>query len=316
VSRERRSGTEKRHHPVVRVTHWVNVAALTIMVGSGLRIFNAYPGFAPRGGRFCCYPFEGRPIPEWLTFGGWLAGARNWHFAMMWVLVVNGLVYLGWIYLHGEWRDLVPRRGDRHQVWQMIRFYLTLRSDHPDQGKHNALQKLSYFAVPLIAAAAVVSGLAIWKPVSLAWLTNLMGGYVWARYWHFLAMLSLVAFAIAHVIMVIAVDPYSMRSMLTGHYDHTLSPQARNARPFTNLRPPHGPEPGVEQPATAPTSEPVPPGPDRMETVDVPVEGRTEPEADPTLRPATDRPLSEPPSPEAPGSDSEVDSGSPNEERE
>jgi len=235
------TGGEKRHHAVVRVTHLVNAVALAIMVASGLRIFNAYPGFAPRGGTFCCYPFEGQPVPEWLTFGGWLAGARNWHFAMMWVLVVNGLVYLGWIYLHGEWRDLVPRRGDVRDVREMIRFYLTLRPDHPRQGKHNVLQRLSYFALPIIAAAAVTSGIAIWKPVTLGWLTDLMGGYVWARYWHFLAMLALVGFTVVHVIMVLTVDPYSIRAMITGRYDESLSPAARNARPFVNLRrPPAG----------------------------------------------------------------------------
>ena len=77
-----------------------------------MRIFNAYPAFHRKGETFCCYPFEGHAIPDWLTFGGWLGGARHWHFAMMWVLVVNGFVYLGLVYLHGEWRDLVPRRGD------------------------------------------------------------------------------------------------------------------------------------------------------------------------------------------------------------
>ena len=236
----------KRHHWVVRVTHWVNVLALTIMVGSGLRIFNAYPAFAPRGGSFCCYPFAGQAIPEWLTFGGWLAGARNWHFAMMWVLVVNGLVYLGWVYLHGEWRDLVPRKGDLRDTWQMIRFYTTLRPDHPRQGKHNALQKLSYFAVPIIAAVAVLSGLAIWKPVTLGWLTGAMGGYVWARYWHFLAMLALVAFTVGHVVMVFAVDPHSMRSMVTGRYDPDRSPEARNARPFGRRRGESVPDPEPE----------------------------------------------------------------------
>jgi Ni/Fe-hydrogenase b-type cytochrome subunit len=225
----------KRHHPVVRVTHWVNAVALAVMVGSGLRIFNAYPAFAPRGGTFCCYPFQGR-VPEWLTFGGWLAGARNWHFAAMWLLVLNGLVYLGWIWLHGEWRDLTPRRGDARDAWQMVRFYLFLRPDHPPQGKHNTLQKLSYFTVPLMAVAAVVSGLAIWKPVSLGWLTRLLGGYVWARYWHFLAMLALVAFTIGHVFMVLAVDPGSLRAILTGHYDPSRSPHLRNARPFSRAR--------------------------------------------------------------------------------
>ena len=125
----------KRHHWIVRVTHWVNAVALTIMVGSGLRIFNAYPAFARRGETFCCYPFAHKAIPSWLTFGGWLAGARNWHFAAMWVLVLNGLVYLAFIYLHGEWRDLVPRRGDVRDSWEMFKFYAFARRDHPRQGK-------------------------------------------------------------------------------------------------------------------------------------------------------------------------------------
>ena len=132
---------EKRHHWIVRVTHWVNVVAIVIMVGSGLQIFNAYPAFARKGELFCCYPWEGKPFPAWLTFGGWLAGARNWHFAMMWVLVVNGLIYLAFVYLHGEWRDLVPRKGDIRDSWQMLKFYTFRRKDHPHQGKHNALQK-------------------------------------------------------------------------------------------------------------------------------------------------------------------------------
>lgn len=226
----------RRHHVVVRITHWVNVLAITVMVGSGLRIFNAYPAFARRGETFCCYPFEGKPIPDWLTFGGWLAGARNWHFAMMWLLVLNGVVYLTFVYLHGEWRDLVPRRGDPRDSWQMVKFYLFLRRDHPRQGKHNALQKLAYFSLPLIAVVAVASGLAIWKPVQLSWLTALFGGYVWARYFHFLAMLAVVVLSVGHVFMVFAVDPYSLRSMVTGGYDPALSPEERNARPFLNLR--------------------------------------------------------------------------------
>lgn len=227
----------RRHHWVVRLTHWVNTVALAVMVTSGLRIFNAYPAFAPRGGTFCCYPLAGRPVPDWLTFGGWLAGARHWHFAMMWVLVVNGLVYLGFVYLHGEWRELAPRRGDPRDAWEMVKFYLTVRKDHPPQGKHNALQKYAYLSLPLLAAVAVASGLAIWKPVQLGWLTRLMGGYVWARYWHFLAMLGLVAVTFVHVFMVFSVDPYSIPAMITGRYDQELSPQRRNARPFRHLSP-------------------------------------------------------------------------------
>lgn len=228
-------GVAKRNHWVVRVTHWVNVIALPIMIGSGLQIFTAYPRFARKGESFCCYPDGGIPIPEWMLFGGWLAGARNWHFAMMWILVANGFVYLSFIYLHGEWRELAPRRGDLRDSWEMLKFYAFARRDHPRQGKHNALQKSAYFLMPLLGIVLVVSGLAIWKPVQLGWLTALMGGYVWARYWHFLATWLLILLAVVHVFMVIAVDPYALRAIITGKYNYAKSPEQRNARPFYHL---------------------------------------------------------------------------------
>ncbi|HSU17710.1 cytochrome b/b6 domain-containing protein [Longimicrobium sp.] len=240
----------RRHHWIVRATHWVNVVALTLMVGSGLRIFNAYPAFARKGEAFCCWPWEGHAIPGWLTFGGWLAGARNWHFAMMWVLAVNGAIYLAFIWLHGEWRDLAPRRGDPRDAWEMIKFYLFVRKTHPRQGKHNALQKGVYFALPWLGVLAVLTGLAIWKPVQLAPLTGLFGGYVWARYWHFLVMLTLVLLGLGHVFMVFAVDPASLPSMITGRYDESRSPEALNARPFLRGRP--KPVLAIARPAPAP----------------------------------------------------------------
>jgi Ni/Fe-hydrogenase b-type cytochrome subunit len=250
---------EKRHHWVVRTTHWVNALALTLMVMSGLRIFDAYPGFARKGGTFCCYPFAGKEIPRAFTFGGGLSGARNWHFAMMWVLAVNGLAYLAFIYLHGEWRDLVPRRGDPRDAWQMVRFYLYLRRDHPRQGKHNALQKGAYFSLPILGVLAVLTGLAIWKPVQLAPLTDLFGGYVWARYWHFLVMLALVVMTLGHVFMVFAVDPASLPSMITGRYDESRSPEALNARPFhRGPAPSHGTPDALGEalPSIAPADRP------------------------------------------------------------
>jgi len=268
----------KRHHVIVRITHWVNALALLIMIGSGLRIFNAYPAFARKGETFCCYPFEGHKIPSWLTFGGWLAGARHWHFATMWVLVLNGLVYLGFVYLHGEWRDLVPRRGVVGDAWQMIRFYLTLRKDHPHQGKHNALQRLAYFSMPYVGAVAVLSGLAIWKPVQLSPITWLLGGFVWARYWHFLAMLALVVLTFGHIFMVFAVDPYSLRSIIAGGYDEAKSPEQRNARPFVNLRANRAATPPAPV-AQAPHTTPSPSAPDSA--AKPPAPNATDPEKKP-----------------------------------
>jgi cytochrome b subunit of formate dehydrogenase len=83
----------------------------------------------------------------------------------------------------------------------------------------------------------VLTGLAIWKPVQLAWLTGLFGGFVWARYWHFVAMCALVLLVLVHIFMVMTVDPHSLRSMVTGYYDAEKSPEKRNARPFYRERP-------------------------------------------------------------------------------
>lgn len=244
-----------RHHPIVRVTHWISALALFIMAGSGLRIFNASPAFARKGEFIRWWPFEGQRVADALTFGGWLGGARHWHFAMMWVLVANGLVYIGFLFLHGEWRTLRPVRGDIRDAIEMAKFYLYIRPMHPHQGKHNALQKTTYFVMILCGIMAVVTGIAIWKPVTLGWLTNLLGGYAIARWWHFLAMLILALLTLAHVIMVFAVDPYAIRAMTTGGYDEDrFSPEARNARPFVHLLPAH-PDSAVNAPVAAHTSE-------------------------------------------------------------
>ena len=231
---------ERRYHPVVRITHWVGALSIFIMIGSGLRIYNASPGFARKGETFPWWPWEGKGIPADLTFGGWLGGARHWHFAAMWMLVVNALVYLGFIFLHGEWRTLQPVRGDARDAWEMIKFYLFIRKNHPQQGKHNALQKSAYFVMLVCGAVLIITGLAVWKPMSLGWLTNLMGGYALARWWHFCAMMLLTALIFMHIFMVFAVDPYGIRAMTTGGYDEDrFSPEARNARPFTHLLPAH-----------------------------------------------------------------------------
>jgi thiosulfate reductase cytochrome b subunit len=228
----------KRNHWVIRLTHWVNVVAVTVMAGSGMRIFNAHPAFARPGERFALNPWEGHPIPEALTFGGFLGSARHWHFAMMWLLVANALLYLTFLALHGEWRDLVPRRGDARDAWEMVKFYLFVRKDHPRGGryhKHNALQKSAYFAMPILGVVLVLSGLAIWKPVTLGWVTALFVNYKWARVVHFVGMALLLLLALGHVFMVFAVDPYALRAIVTGWYDRAKSPEARNARPFYHL---------------------------------------------------------------------------------
>ena len=203
----------------MRLTHWVNTLALAGMIASGLQIYGAYPHFGLRGTRLGVpNPFYNHAFPHWARLGGWLAGGLNWHFFLMWVLVFNGLLYLAYLVASGELGALAFRPRDIPRTVQMRLYYLRLRREHPPQGKHNALQKAAYSFIVLLGVLSVLSGLAVWKPVELGWLTSLFGGYEWARYWHFVAVWVFTAFTLVHVALVFLVDPASLRAMITGWY--------------------------------------------------------------------------------------------------
>lgn len=208
----------RRHHWIVRVTHWLNTVLLLGMIASGLQIYQAYRHFGPRGGPFLPNPWDGEMLPQWARLGGWLGGAINWHFALAWPFILTGLVYLLYLVGSGEWRSLVFRPRDVRAALEMQLYYLRLRKEHPPQGKHNALQKGAYNAIFVLGVLSVLSGLAIYKPVQLAWLVALFGGFELARYWHFWAVWLFVGFLVVHVVMVFLVDPASLRAMITGWY--------------------------------------------------------------------------------------------------
>jgi thiosulfate reductase cytochrome b subunit len=189
-------------HPLwVRVTHWVNAVAMILMIMSGWQIYNASPLF----------PFV---FPPSITLGGWLAGALLWHFAAMWLFVINGLVYVVLGIVTGRFRckffPISPR-----QLVTDIKAGLTFRLSHDDLSVYNAVQKLLYLGVIVAAFVVALSGLAIWKPVQLQTLTALFGGYDFARYVHFAAMAAIVGFLAVHVLLALLV-PKSLRAMIIG----------------------------------------------------------------------------------------------------
>ena len=190
-------------HPLwVRITHWINVLAVMVMIGSGWEIYNASPLF-----RFV--------FPRSITLGGWLAGALLWHFAAMWVLAVNGLFYLTLGIATGRFRrKLFPISAA--DVLADARKAVTGKLSHDDLSVYNAVQRLLYAGVILAGIVIVLSGLSIWKPVQIHELTTAFGGYDTARYVHFFAMAAIVGFLIVHVIMALLV-PKSLRAMITGH---------------------------------------------------------------------------------------------------
>jgi thiosulfate reductase cytochrome b subunit len=213
-----RPAAVRRHHWLVRVTHWANAVLLVGMIASGLQIYNAYHWLGPRGGPFYPNPWNGKSFPPWATLGGWLAGGLNWHFFLAWPFVIGGLAYVLYLALSGEWRSLLFQPRDVPRAIQMQLYYLRLRREHPPQGKHNALQKAAYTFIVLLAIVSTLSGFAIYKTDQLPWLTRLFGGYELARFWHFWAVFVFIAFTLAHVTLVFLVDPASLRAMITGWY--------------------------------------------------------------------------------------------------
>jgi len=208
----------KRHHWIVRLTHWATFVLLAGMVASGLQIYTAYARFGERGGPYYINPFQDREFPRSIRLGGWLAGGLNWHFTLMWPFIAAGLFYLSYLVISGEWRSLLFRPRDIRGAIEMQKYYLRLRKEHPAQGKHNPLQKLAYTFIIFLGALSVLTGFAIYKPTQLSWLTALFGGFQAARYWHFWAVWFFTAFLVVHVLLVFVVDPASLRAMITGWY--------------------------------------------------------------------------------------------------
>jgi len=185
----------------VRLAHWLNVLAVLILVASGWRIYNASPIF----------DFK---FPKELTLGGWLGGALLWHFAAMWLLGVNGLLYLTGNLASGR---LVRRFWPLRPRDVLADFVAALRGKlgHDDLSHYNAVQKLAYLGAIALLVLVVLSGLAVWKSVQFPLLRELMGGFDNARVVHFFAMSGIVAFVVVHVVMV-ALVPKTFLLMIRG----------------------------------------------------------------------------------------------------
>ena len=185
----------------VRTVHWINAVAMIMMIMSGWQIYNASPLFDFR-------------FSHAVTLGGWLGGALLWHFAAMWLLMANGLVYLAMGLATGRFRrKLLPLTPAG--VIADTRAALTGKLSHDDLTKYNYVQKLLYAGIIVVGILVVLTGLSIWKPVQLHWLTALFGDYAVARVIHFSCMAAIVAFLVVHVALALLV-PKSLRAMVIG----------------------------------------------------------------------------------------------------
>ena len=200
------NGTVRRgrrlHPPAIRVMHWINAIAMIVMIMSGWGIYNDEVIF---GWLF---------FPHALLLGSWAAPHLLWHFAGMWLLVLNGLAYLVYGFASGRLRERLLPITPREVVLE-VRKALRLDLAHDDLTTYNAVQKLLYIVVIVAGVMQVMTGLAIWKPVQFSWIMNLFGSFQGARLAHFIGMAVIVGFLVVHVVLALVV-PRTLLAMITG----------------------------------------------------------------------------------------------------
>jgi thiosulfate reductase cytochrome b subunit len=237
----------KRHHLLVRWSHWLNVPILLGLILSGVSIYWTSPVYQhkpdPQTGNFDVVADVGIWIcahvpglrhysspPDWIynqmSLGPYmLAPALRLHWLCAYLFMLNGVVYLAGLVMGGGWRGLLPGRSDLRDAFRMLRYYVGFpfaqlvrrKWLHPRfNTKYNALQRAAYFSMPMAGLLSVATGWAIHKPMQFHWLAALFGGYNAARVWHFWLMWLFVLFVVPHVILVFADGWDTLRSMIVG----------------------------------------------------------------------------------------------------
>jgi thiosulfate reductase cytochrome b subunit len=207
-------------HPLsIRIMHWINALAIILLIGSGWKIYNDE------------VLFGWLHFPDWITIGGEAQGALQWHFFAMWILMLNGLFYLGYGIVSGRFRRKlfpIPPR----EVIANVRDAMRLRLSHADITRYNATQKLLYAGIILVIIVQVLSGLAIWKPMQFSELAALFYDFQTARLIHFLGMAAIVAFIVIHVMLALIV-PKTIGAMISGgpHVDDSSGEPAHEPAP-------------------------------------------------------------------------------------
>jgi thiosulfate reductase cytochrome b subunit len=190
------------HPPAVRVMHWVNAAAIFIMIGSGWKIYNddVIFGFLH--------------FPDSIVIGKWAQHGLQWHFFGMWIFVLNGIAYLTYGIASGRFRRKLFPISPR-ELFSTVVDALRLHLRHDNLTHYNSVQKVLYLGIMLVGVLIVISGLALWKPVQFSELAALFGSFQTIRLVHFLCMSAIVLFLVVHIALALLV-PQSLLAMLTG----------------------------------------------------------------------------------------------------
>ena len=207
----------EKHKFFTRWCHWVNFPLLAAMIFSGMLIYWAYDPYRVGAGSITLFHF----FPQWFYdatgIEHQLARGMAIHFAIAWLFALNGIAYVIYTLVSGAWRELLPQRKSFREAIQVAKHDIGFRVPMPPQGRYNAAQRLSYTAIVLMGGASLLTGLAIYKPAQLHWLTAMLGGYEWARFEHFWLTMGYVAFFLVHIAQVIRAGWANFRSMVSGY---------------------------------------------------------------------------------------------------
>lgn len=208
---------EKKHPLAIRWLHWINFPLLALMIWSGLLIYWANSVFGITIFGYELFHFFPKWFYEYLGIPFRLAEGLMLHFFFMWFFIVNGILYILYTLVSGEWRALFPVPGSLKRALQVTLYDFKLSKYHPPQGKYNDAQRIAYTSVIFMGIGSFLTGLAIYKPTQLSFLTTLLGGYEMARWEHFWLTVLFVLFFFVHVAQVAKAGWNNFRSMITGY---------------------------------------------------------------------------------------------------
>ena len=208
---------DKKHPLAIRWLHWINFPLLAMMIWSGLLIYWANRVYGIRVFGYEIFHFFPDSFFDALGVPFRLAEGMQLHFFFMWLFAINGLIYVVYVIASGEWRAVLPVPGSLKRAVLVALHDAKIVKTLPPQGKYNDAQRIAYTSVILMGAGSIITGLAIYKPLQLAWLATLLGGYQWARWMHFWLTILFVLFLIVHIVQVVIAGWSNFRSMVTGY---------------------------------------------------------------------------------------------------
>jgi thiosulfate reductase cytochrome b subunit len=208
---------EEKHKLATRWFHWINFPVLSLMIFSGMLIYWAYDPYRIGIGSFTLFHFFPARFYDFTAIGYQLALGMALHFVIAWLFAVNGIAYVLYTVFSGEWRELLPEKKSFSEAVQVAMHDAGFKVPLPPQGRYNAAQRVTYSLIVVMGFCSLLSGLAIYKPAQLSWLTALLGGYEWARFEHFWLTMGYVGFFAIHIAQVIRAGWANFRSMVCGY---------------------------------------------------------------------------------------------------